>query len=245
MPLIQCRMAKAFLLLLICGLQQAIGYGADDYPMVGTWVVDLQRTADSLGNQDKAKGFLAASLGIKIEMAYRPDGSVIFTKTFGDESDSFTGTYKIKKQDDAGVVIEVMTPRKGIRFEQIYQFPDDFVNQPVLMKGIFKEHYPESESFGLAQGEFVIEVFYENVSNDQKAIIAQQKPGGLAPVAVAGAIGQSTVEDDEVYYIEAKGIVWNKEVMGKDIINVQFVDANHCKMAAPGLGMPFIWQRIR
>ena len=216
---------------------------AEDYPMVGTWVVDFKKTAESLVNEDKAKGFLNASQGIKIEMVYRPDGSVVFTKYFGEESESFSGKYKIEKSNGDEFVMEVMTPRKGIRFEQIYQAPQDFIDESVLMKGTFREHYPESESFGLAQGDLVIEVFYENLSDDQKAAIGKQQQGAEAPVAVAGILGKSSIEDDEVYFIEAKGIRWGK--FRTDQLKVKLIDENHCQMAAPGLGMLFIWQRIK
>jgi hypothetical protein len=226
------------------GIYSSTAIRADDYPMVGTWTVDFRQTAETLGSEDKAKGFLSASQGIQIEMVYRPDGTVVFTRKFGQESESFAGKYEITKRDDSGLVIEVMTPRKGISGQEIYQSPETFINEQVLMRGTFREHYPDSESFGLAQGEFVIEVFYENLNEAQKKSIASQKQGGEAPVAVAGTLGQSTIEDDEVYFLEAKGIVWDTDVMGKDQIRVKLIDQDHCKMAAPGLGMPFIWKRV-
>ena len=218
---------------------------AEDYPMAGTWVVDFKKTAESLGNEDKAKGFLNASQGIKLEMVYRPDGSVVFTKYFGDESESFSGKYKIDKRDGDEFVMEVMTPRKGIRFEQIYQAPQDFLDESVLMKGTFREHYPKSESFGLAQGDLVLEVFYDNLSDDQKAAIGKQQQGAEAPVVVKGILGKSSIEDDEVYFIEAKGIRWGSDEMETSRWKVKFINRNHCQMAAPGLGMPFLWQRIK
>ena len=230
---------------LFLGSCVSVPLSAEDHPMVGTWIVDFKKTAESLGNEDKAKGFLNTSRGIKLEMVYRPDGSVMFTKYFGEESESFSGQYKIETRAGDEFVMEVMTPRKGIRFEQIYQAPQDFLDEPVLMKGTFREHYPDSESFGLAQGDLVIEVFYESLSDEQKAAIGKQQQGAEAPVAIAGILGKSSIEDDEVYFIEAKGIRWGSDVMGTDQLKVKLIDGNYCQMAAPGLGMPFIWRRIK
>jgi hypothetical protein len=217
---------------------------AEDYPLVGTWVVDFKKTAESLDNEDQAKGFLNASQGIKLEMVYRPDGSVVFTKYFGDESESYSGKYKIDERDGDEFVMEVMTPRKGIRFEQIYQAPQEFIDEHVVMIGTFREHYPKSESFGLAQGDLVLEVFYEKLSAQQKASIDKQQQGAEAPVAVQGILGKSSIKDDEVYFIEAKGIHWGSDVMETHPLKVKLIDENHCQMDALGLGMRFIWQRI-
>ena len=217
---------------------------ADDFPMVGTWIVDIEQTAASLDNEDKASGFVKASQGLIIQMAYRPDGTVLFTKKFGDESETVSGKYQVKKQGDSGLLVELVYPLKGIRFEQIYRFPDDFIDQQVLMKGTFREHYPESESFGLAQQDYVIEVFYEDLAKEQKSQIAKQKQGNETPVVVSGVLGKSTTEDDEVYYIEAAAVAWKKEVMGKDVIRVKFNGPDACEMPFPGLGMSFIWKRV-
>tara|TARA_Y100001978_G_C23681375_1_gene429245 strand:+ start:898 stop:1635 length:738 start_codon:yes stop_codon:yes gene_type:complete len=216
---------------------------ADDFPLVGTWVVNLQQTAKAIGNDDKAKGFLEASRGLSITMAYRPDGSVLFTKRFGDETETVSGQYKIVKRDSEGLMVELIYPLKGIRYEQIYQFPGDFLNQQVLMKGTFAENYPETESFGLAQGEYILEIFYEDLPEDKKTEIRNQPVGGDAPVAVSGVLGKSSVEDDEVYFIEAAAVAWKKEVMGKDVIRVKLMENNTCEMPFPGVGMSFIWQR--
>ena len=217
---------------------------ADEFPMVGTWTVDIEQTAASLGNDDKARGFIKASQGLTIQMAYRPDGTVLFTKRFGDELETVAGTYVVKKRNDDGLFIELIYPLKGIQFEAIYQFPQDFVDQQVLMKGTFREHYPESESFGLAQGDYVIEVFYEDLPNHQKLQITQQKQGNESPVVVSGVLGKSTIEDDEVYFIEAAAVKWKKEVMGKDLIRVKFNGPNICEMPFPGLGLSFVWKRL-
>ncbi len=216
----------------------------NEFPMVGTWVVDIEQTAASLGSEEKAKGFIKASQGLKIQMAYRPDGTVLFTKRFGDESETVSGKYAIKKQDATGLLIELIYPLKGIQFEQIYQFPQDFVDQQVLMKGTFREHYPESESFGLAQQDYVIEVFYEDLPDDQKLQIKQKKQGDESPVVVSGVLGKSTIEDDEVYFIEAAAVKWKKEVMGKDLIRVKFKGPDVCEMPFPGLGLSFVWKRL-
>lgn len=217
---------------------------ADEFPMVGTWMVDIEQTAASLGNDDKAKGFMKASRGLTIQMAYRPDGSVLFTKRFGNESETVSGNYIVKKQDNEGLFIELIYPLKGIQFEAIYQSPQDFVDQQVLMKGTFREHYPESESFGLAQKDYIIEVFYEDLPDDQKLQITQQKQGNESPIVVSGVLGKSTIEDDEVYFIEAAAVKWTKEVLGKDLIRVKFIGPDVCEMPFPGLGLSFVWNRL-
>ena len=111
------------------------------------------------------------------------------------------------------------------------------------MKGTFREHYPESESFGLAQGDYILEIFYEGLPAEKKAEIHKQQTGKESPVAVSGVLGKSTIEDDEVYFIEAAAIAWKKDVMGKDSIRVRLMGDNLCEMPFPGLGMSFIWQR--
>lgn len=216
---------------------------AQDSPLVGRWRVDFAKTAESLGNSDKAKGFLASSQGLLIEMDCLRDGTMIFTKTFGDESETIRGKYQVKKQDPEFVVIELVYPLKGIRFEQIYQFPQDFVNQEVLMKGTFREHYSESDSFGLGQGDYVIEVFYENLSAEKKTEIKKQAPGAETPVVVSGVLGRSSIEDDEVYYIEAAAVAWKKDAMAKEAIRVKLNGPDGCEMPFPGLGMSLIWRR--
>ena len=40
---------------------------ADDFPMVGTWIVDIEQTAASLDSEDKAAGFVKASQGLTEE----------------------------------------------------------------------------------------------------------------------------------------------------------------------------------
>ena len=218
---------------------------AEDSPLVGRWRVDFPKTAESLGNADKAKGFLASSQGLSIEMECLRDGTMLFTKTFGDESETIKGKYQVKKQDAEFVVIELVYPLKGIRFEQIYQFPQDFVDQEVLMKGTFREHYADTESFGLGQGEFVIEVFYENLPAEKKAELQKKSQGIDAPVVVSGVLGKSSIEDDEVYYIEAAAVAWKKDAMAKETLRVKLDGPDGCAMPFPGLGMSLIWRRER
>ena len=131
-----------------------------------------------------------------------------------------------------------------MRFEQLYETPDDFVNQPILMIGTFREHYGESESFGLGQGEYVIEVFYEKLNDEQKKAIKKQQNGAETPVAVAGQLGRSSIEDDEVYYIEATGVNWDHEVMGTDILKVKMLEGGFCQMGVGGDDMLLIWKRV-
>ncbi len=216
---------------------------AEDSPLVGRWAVDFAKTAESLGNSDKAKGFLASSQGLSIEMDCLGDGTMLFKKTFGDESETIAGTYQVKKQDAEFVVIELVYPLQGIRFEQIYRFPQDFVDQEVLMKGTFREHYAESESFGLGQGDYVIEVFYESLSAEKKAEIQKKAQRLESPVVVSGVLGRSSIEDDEVYFIEAAAIAWKKDAMAKEAIRVKLNGPNGCEMPFPGLGMSLIWRR--
>ena len=111
------------------------------------------------------------------------------------------------------------------------------------MKGTFHEHYADTESFGLGQGEYVIEVFYENLPDEKKAEILKKPQRIGAPVVVSGVLGKSSIEDDEVYYIEAAAVAWKKEAMAKESIRVKLDGPDDCAMPFPGLGMSLIWRR--
>ncbi len=113
------------------------------------------------------------------------------------------------------------------------------------MIGTFREHYPESESFGLAQGEYVIEIFYEELPDQQKAAIRKLKNGSEAPLAVTGMLGQSTVEDDEVYFIEASGLQPGNKVFRTDQLQITFLDNDYCKMGTPGDDLLLVWRRVK
>ena len=63
-------------------------------------------------------------------------------------------------------------------------------------------------------------------------------------MVVSGVLGKSTIEDDEVYFIEAAALKWKKEVMGKDLIQVKFTGPDVCEMPFPGLGLSFVWKRL-
>lgn len=218
---------------------------ANENPMVGRWVVDFVKTAESLGNDDKAKGLLnAAKGGLRIEMVFEIDGTTQVIKGFGNELDERKGKYKILDNKSGEITIEIKSRFAGLRFEQLYETPDDFVNQPILMIGTFREHYGESESFGLGQGEYVIEVFYEKLNDEQKKAIKKQQNGAETPVAVAGQLGRSSIEDDEVYYIEATGVNWDHEVMGTDILKVKMLEGGFCQMGVGGDDMLLIWKRV-
>ena len=59
---------------LFLGSCVSVPLSAEDHPMVGTWIVDFKKTAESLGNEDKAKGFLNTSRGINSKWFTAPMG---------------------------------------------------------------------------------------------------------------------------------------------------------------------------
>ena len=214
--------------------------------IVGKWEVDFNKTAAEIQDPGDAESFRAAGAsGMKIEMEYRPDGTIVVTRSFGDDRQERTGKYKILEQQDDRLAIRVTSPREGILYADIFHAPGQYLNQKVLMKGTFREHYPESQSFGLGQGEDVVEVFFENLPKDQKEMILKQKDGSNVPLAVAGVLQQSSVEDDVVFYIEAAGINLGGEVIGTDDLEVTFLDREHCKMGTPGNKLLLIWGRVK
>ena len=62
---------------------------------------------------------------------------------------------------------------------------------------------------------------------------------------MGGVLAQSSVEDDEVYYIEATGIKWGADVMGTDHLVVKFLGKDLCQMGAPGDDLLLIWKRVK
>lgn len=214
--------------------------------IVGTWVVDFKKTASEIGDPEKAAGFLeAASGGLKIQMVYRADGSMLVTRSLGSEGQQRKGTYKITGQRDRATTIQVTSPLAGLQWQELYRAPKDYLDQEIVMIGTFREHYPESESFGLAQGEYVIEIFYEELPDQQKASIRKLKNGSEAPLAVTGMLGQSTVEDDEVYFIEASGLQPGNKVFRTDQLQITFLDNDYCKMGTPGDDLLLVWRRVK
>jgi hypothetical protein len=214
--------------------------------IVGKWVVDFAKTAESIKDPDKAKGFRQYSAGgLKIEMDYLADGTMLVTRSFGKDSEERKGKYKILGEQENMLTVEVTSPTAGLHFEDIYRAPNNYLNQAILMRGTFREHYRETQSFGLAQGDYVIEVFYEDLPEQQKASILKQKDGSNVPLAVAGMLGQSSIEDDEVYFVEASGIQWGGNVFHTDRFEVVFIDNDHCQMGAPGDDLLLIWRRVK
>lgn len=225
-----------------CG---ATSSSANAESIVGKWVVDFEKTAESIKDPDKVKGFRQyAAGGLRIEMDYLADGTILVTRSFGKDSEERKGKYKILEQQENVLMVEVASPVAGLRFEDIYRAPDNYLNQQILMRGTFREHYKETESFGLAQGDYVIEVFYEDLPEPQKESILKQKDGSNVPLAVAGMVGKSSIEDDEVYFIEASGIQWGGDVFRTDRLEVVFIDNDHCKMGTPGDDFLLIWRRV-
>ena len=214
--------------------------------IVGKWAVDFKKTASAIGDPEQATGFLeAASGGLKIEMDYRADGTTLVTRSFGKDSQQKTGKYKIIGHRDHVTTIQVTSPVTGLQWQEIYRDPKNYLDQDIVMIGTFRKHYPDSESFGLAQGEYVIEFFYEGLSEEQKAAILKQKDGSEAPLAVTGILGRSTVEDDEVYFIEASGIQPGGRISRTDQLQITFLDNDYCKMGAPGDDLLLIWRRVK
>jgi len=237
---------KRFAMPLVMGLAITLCGPVAGETIVGKWEVDFNKTAAEIQDPGDAKSFRAAGAsGMKIEMEYRPDGTIVVTRSFGDDRQERTGKYKILAQQDDRLAIRVTSPREGILYADIFHAPGQYLNQKVLMKGTFREHYPESQSFGLGQGEDVVEVFYENLPKDQKDVVLKQKDGSNVPLAVAGVLQQSSVKDDVVFYIEAAGINLGGEVVGTDDLEVTFLDQEHCKMGTPGNKLLLIWRRVK
>ncbi len=94
---------------------------------------------------------------------------------------------------------------KEIIYADILADPSKYVGKTVTMSGVFAYTEPMRESFTLDQNSNLIEVFYGDLPQQDKDVIASQKRDAKTPVVVTGIVQRYT-NDANKYFINASSI---------------------------------------
>ncbi len=96
----------------------------------------------------------------------------------------------------------------SILFESILLSPTKYLGKTVTMSGIFSYTEPMRGSFTFEQNGNPIEVFYGDLPQKTRDLIASQKAGGKAPVVVTGMLQRYTNMTNK-YFINASSVSFN------------------------------------
>ncbi len=96
----------------------------------------------------------------------------------------------------------------SILYESILLSPAKYIGKTVTMSGTFAYHEPMRGSFTFEQNGNPIEVFYGDLQQRTRDIIASQKEGAKTPVVVTGVL-QRYANSANKYFISASSVSMN------------------------------------
>jgi hypothetical protein len=106
-----------------------------------------------------------------------------------------------------GAALAPATPRQAglVLYTDILLVPDRYLEKFVTMRGAFNYRNTERESFDLKQGDDTVEVFYEQLPEQKRALILQERNFSGDSATVVGTVHRFR-ETENSYYIMAADV---------------------------------------